>query len=95
MSRAFGDLAFQQNEMVTCEPECKSIELDGSEDYFIMGCDGFFEHVSLDGEFLQFVDETIAKEEEGPSVAEGLVNRAKENGSTDNISVIFVKLKQS
>ena len=93
VSRAFGDVAFAANGLVTCMPSTRIIELDGSEDFFIVGCDGLFEHVLMDDEFVQFVEECLATEQTQSNVAEALVNKAKSNGSTDNITAIFVKLK--
>jgi serine/threonine protein phosphatase PrpC len=100
VSRSFGDCEFQGAGGLTCEPDVRTIELDGSEDYLILGCDGLFEHISLDAELCSFIDEaavmsTISNNEaeKSPNLAELLVNRAKENGSSDNISAIFVRLK--
>ena len=91
VSRSFGDIAFQTNRLVIAEPDVKTIELDGTEDYFIMGCDGLFEFIDYEKDLLyQFIDEKLNENSE--NIAEILVNRAKENGSTDNITCIFVKL---
>ena len=115
VSRSFGDVAFQTNEMVTCQPDYKRIELDGSEEYFVLGCDGFFEHIDFDEELIRFVEERLSERDNCSSavssseatelehvsrnsltsanMAELLVNRAKANGSSDNISVIFAQFK--
>jgi serine/threonine protein phosphatase PrpC len=115
VSRSFGDCSFQASGL-TCEPDVRTIELDGSEDYFILGCDGLFEHIAVDSSLSEFIEQALGgagggKEGRGeesdtddrtngetrdnntPNIAELLVGRAKDNGSTDNISVIFVRLK--
>ena len=54
------------------------------------GCDGLWESLELD-ELCAFVYEN----RNCGNIAEALVKKAKENGSTDNITAIFVLLKDN
>ena len=89
VSRYFGDIDYNTSG-VTSEPEIKQFDLDGTEDYFIIACDGFWESVKLD-DLTKIVNENLSSH----NIAECLVKYAKENGSSDNISVVFVLLKDS
>ena len=53
-----------------------------------VGCDGLFESLNIN-ELCQLVYENRASAD----IAELLVNTAQNNGSTDNITAIFVLLK--
>ena len=90
VARSFGDVDYQEYGL-TSEPDIKNLHLDGSEDYFIIGCDGLWESLDL-STLCEIVYEQRNKVGD---IAEYLVKLAKENGSTDNISAIFVLLKNS
>jgi serine/threonine protein phosphatase PrpC len=102
VSRSFGDVVFQENDLVICEPDVNIIELDGSEDYFLIGCDGLFEHLDLEKDLVDVLgmmnrsdaieSENYVNSRSNCNLAELLVNRAKENGSSDNITCIYVKI---
>ena len=83
-----GDKEFHK--YITCEPQTKRIELDGTEDYFILACDGLWETLNKD-ELCSFVYD----QRNETNIAELLASKAKGNGSEDNITVIFVVLKES
>ena len=53
------------------------------------GCDGLWENANLN-EMTKLIEESKVS-----SLSEKLVNRAKECGSEDNISAIFVSLKKA
>jgi serine/threonine protein phosphatase PrpC len=72
------------------DPQIKHIDLDGSEDYLIIGCDGFWECIDAKT-ITELID---ANKYNCSNIAEMLARKAKENGSLDNISVIFVMLKK-
>lgn len=90
VARAFGDIDYQ-NQGVTCQPDLKSFCLDGSEDYFIIGCDGLWETIDPS----QLCKLVYEQKDKTQNIAEYLVKLAKDNGSSDNITAIFVLLKDS
>ncbi|KAG8122611.1 hypothetical protein E2320_018097, partial [Naja naja] len=71
----------------------RAIVLDGSEDYLILACDGFYDTVNPD-EAVKVVADHL-KENNGDSsmVAHKLVASARDAGSSDNITVIVVFLR--
>lgn len=89
VSRSFGDKQYQSFG-ITCEPDVIHFNLDGSEDYFIIACDGFWESADVKN-----LTKLIYENRNCNNLAEYLVMYAKEQGSTDNISVIIVLLKNS
>lgn len=88
VSRSFGDISYQPS--VTQEPQLKHFDLDGTEDYFIIGCDGLWETLNKN-DLLTIVYEN--RNEIGVNIAELLVRRALQNGSMDNITALFILLK--
>ena len=88
VARSFGDINYHP--YVTAEPEIKHLELDGTEDYFIIGCDGLWETLNKNA-MLDLVYEK--RNEIGVNISEILVRKALENGSMDNITAIFVLLR--
>ncbi|CAJ0927111.1 unnamed protein product [Ranitomeya imitator] len=75
------------------DADSTSLVLDGSEDYLILACDGFYDTVNPD-EAVKVVSDHL-KENNGDSsmVAHKLVASARDAGSSDNITVIVVFLK--
>lgn len=90
MARSFGDISYQEYGL-TSEPDIKSFLLDGTEDYFIIGCDGLWESLDLS----TLCDIVYEQRNKVGDIAEYLVKLAKENGSTDNISAVFVLIKNN
>lgn len=88
VARSFGDINYQP--CVTSRPDIEHLELDGTEDYFVIGCDGLWDTLKKN-DLLDLVYEN--RNEIGVNVAELLVRKALENGSLDNITAIFVLLK--
>ncbi|KAI8491674.1 Protein phosphatase 1E [Branchiostoma belcheri] len=90
VSRAIGDAS--EKPYISGEADVTKVPLDGSEEYVIVGCDGFWEHVSH-GQVTDAIQASITKNEGGrQQVAKDLVALAKDNGSSDNITVIVVSL---
>ncbi len=87
-----GDVEYQPS--VISDPEIKHFDLDGSEDYFIIGCDGLWETLDQN-ELCSFIYEQVvtSDDKDNLNVAELLVRKAQSNGSLDNITAIFVLLK--
>ncbi len=87
-----GDVEYQPS--VISDPEIKHFDLDGSEDYFIIGCDGLWETLDQN-ELCSFIYEQVvtSDDKDNLNLAELLVRKAQSNGSLDNITAIFVLLK--
>uniref|UniRef100_A0A8C2BZS0 Protein phosphatase, Mg2+/Mn2+ dependent, 1F n=1 Tax=Cyprinus carpio TaxID=7962 RepID=A0A8C2BZS0_CYPCA len=91
VSRAIGD--FDQKPYVSNEADCSSIQLNGREDYILLACDGFFD-VVRPGDVPELVLEALRETGgSGDDVAQTLVAHAKAAGSSDNITVLLVFLK--
>ncbi|XP_059839198.1 protein phosphatase 1F isoform X1 [Hypanus sabinus] len=91
VSRAIGDI--DQKPYISGDADCSMFELDGREDYIILACDGFFDGVEP-SKVVHLVQEHLQKNAgDGSSVAETLVTAAKEGGSSDNITVVLVFLR--
>ncbi|XP_064612803.1 protein phosphatase 1E-like [Liolophura sinensis] len=91
VSRAIGDI--EHKPYISAVPDILSVELDGTEDYLILGCDGVWD--TLPKEELPEIMYTYLQECDGDRtmVAQRLVSIARDNGSTDNISVVIVFFK--
>ncbi|CAH2295545.1 phosphatase 1F [Pelobates cultripes] len=92
VSRAIGDI--NQKPYVSGEGDVTSHVLNGSEDFLVLACDGFYDTVSP-SEVPELVFSHLQENAgDGRSVAERLVNAAKEGGSGDNITVLVVFLRE-
>ncbi|KAG9261983.1 protein phosphatase 1F [Astyanax mexicanus] len=92
VSRAIGD--FDQKPYVSNAADCSSVRLSGDEDYILLACDGFFDVVrpeEVPGLVLEALREAGGSGEEA---AQSLVNQAKAAGSSDNITVLLVFLRE-
>ncbi|CAG0896738.1 unnamed protein product [Darwinula stevensoni] len=91
VSRAIGDQQYKP--FVTGEPDVEEVGLDGTEDVLVLACDGLWDQVS----FPQAVDIVYNHFQKHPRDVEGsskaLVQAARQRGSTDNITVILVCLR--
>ncbi|KAF7644281.1 hypothetical protein LDENG_00224760 [Lucifuga dentata] len=67
--------------------------LDGSEDYLILACDGFWDTVSPDEAVRVVSDHLQENTGDTTMVAHKLVASARDAGSSDNITVIVVFLR--
>ena len=83
-----GDVQYKP--CVSSEAEVQSLELDGSEEYVVLACDGLWD--GLDPAQLPHVVFQYLAQHPGDhaGVARHLVKYAKDNDSQDNISVIVV-----
>ncbi|KAJ8275727.1 hypothetical protein COCON_G00074790 [Conger conger] len=91
VSRAIGDS--EHKPYICGDADRSNFPLDGSEDYLILACDGFYDTVSPD-EAVRVVSDHL-QENSGDStmVAHKLVASARDAGSSDNITVIVVFLR--
>ncbi|XP_073531226.1 protein phosphatase 1F isoform X1 [Phyllobates terribilis] len=91
VSRAIGDI--DQKPYVSGEGDVSSHTLSGSDDFLVLACDGFYDAVSLSevpGLVLGYLQENGG---DGQHVAARLVSAAKEAGSSDNITVLVIFLR--
>uniref|UniRef100_A0A1L8DL25 Protein phosphatase 2c n=1 Tax=Nyssomyia neivai TaxID=330878 RepID=A0A1L8DL25_9DIPT len=92
ITRAIGDVDYKP--YVTSEPEIMSIPLDGDEDFLIMASDGLWDHVKEDDAAITVYNMAALKATDTSScISKYLVEKAKADGSTDNITIIIVFLK--
>ncbi|KAG5844462.1 hypothetical protein ANANG_G00162780 [Anguilla anguilla] len=91
VSRAIGDS--EHKPYICGDADHSRFPLDGTEDYLILACDGFYDTVSPD-EAVRVVSDHL-QENSGDStmVAHKLVASARDAGSSDNITVIVVFLR--
>ncbi|KAJ8312901.1 hypothetical protein KUTeg_010274 [Tegillarca granosa] len=91
VSRAIGDAS--QKRFICSDADTVTIDLDGTEDYIVLACDGLWDTVSQ--ESISDIVYGHLQETNGDksSVARKLVTIAKDNGSSDNITVIVVFLR--
>ncbi|XP_040908264.1 protein phosphatase 1E [Toxotes jaculatrix] len=91
VSRAIGD---SEHKPYICGDADHSIfPLDGSEDYLILACDGFWDTVSPDEAVRVVSDHLQENTGDTTMVAHKLVASARDAGSSDNITVIVVFLR--
>ncbi|XP_037734395.1 protein phosphatase 1F isoform X2 [Chelonia mydas] len=91
VSRAIGDL--YQKPFISGNADGNSFELTGSEDYLLLACDGFFDAIRPYDVVDLVLDHLKQNKGDGLKAAERLVAAAKENGSSDNITVLVVFLR--
>ena len=91
VSRAIGDA--KDKKFVIGEADVSTFELDGSEDYLVVACDGVWDVLS--GEEVVTCVKTHLSTPSGSkqTVAKALVDFAKSEGSGDNMTVIVVYFK--
>ena len=74
---------------ITSEPDVVSIELDGTEDYVVLACDGIWD-VIRPSKVPQLVYAHLTGGGSKESVAKSLIDHAKAEGSSDNMTAIVV-----
>ena len=74
---------------VTSEADVVSVELDGTEDYIVVACDGIWD-VIRPSRVPQLVYAHLSGGGSKESVAKSLIDHAKAEGSSDNMTVIVV-----
>ncbi|XP_075688457.1 protein phosphatase 1F [Rhinoderma darwinii] len=91
VSRAIGDI--DQKPYVSGEGDVSSHTLSGSEDFLVLACDGFYDVVSSSEVPSLVLGHLQENGGDGQHVAERLVAAAKEGGSSDNITVLVIFLR--
>ena len=91
VSRAIGDA--KDKPLVIGEADVETFDLDGTEDYLVVACDGVWDVVSEE-EAVKCVTSHLSSEKGSKAtVAEALVKFAKSEGSGDNMTAIVVYFK--
>ena len=78
---------------MSAEPGVAAFDLDGSEDYLVLGCDGLwdvFTHDEIVHESYNYLQLSTGSK---ANLSVHLSDRAREKGSTDNITVVVVFLR--
>ncbi|CAB1352442.1 unnamed protein product [Coregonus sp. 'balchen'] len=91
VSRAIGDN--EHKPYISGDADQHIVPLDGTEDYLILACDGFYDTVSPDEAVRVVSDHLTENSGDSTMVAHKLVASARDAGSSDNISVIVVFLR--
>jgi protein phosphatase PTC1 len=86
VSRALGDMYFKERGL-SAVPEQRNLELNSSHHFLILACDGLWDVVS-DDEAVQAVKHMTASQ----AMAKVLVKMALQRGSTDNVTVMVLRL---
>jgi protein phosphatase 1E len=91
VSRAIGDAKDKQ--FVIGEADVATFDLDGSEDYLVVACDGIWDVLNGE-EVIQCVGKHLSSDTGcRQTVAQALVQFAKAEGSRDNMTAIVVYFK--
>ncbi|XP_059207126.1 protein phosphatase 1E [Centropristis striata] len=91
VSRAIGDS--EHKPYICGDADHDVFPLDGSEDYLILACDGFWDTVGPDEAVRVVSDHLEENTGDTTMVAHKLVASARDAGSSDNITVIVVFLR--
>ncbi|GIX77459.1 hypothetical protein CDAR_491741 [Caerostris darwini] len=93
VTRALGDPDHKR--YISGEPEITTINLDGTEDFLILACDGLWDGMSPEDvtSALYYNISGSAPDEPLDTVAAKLVHQSKLQGSEDNITAVVVLLR--
>lgn len=108
LSRALGDLKYKINKdlkpeehPVTANPDIRTFDLNGDEDFIIMGCDGIWETKSNE-EMVQYIYDKFKQGKEPKDIVSELLNDIISPDYTqtggvgcDNMTCILIKFKNS
>lgn len=89
VSRAFGDLAFKNKNLLTSYPEVKYWPVTEETEFIVAACDGVWDVIS-NFKVAEFVRSALINGFEPNEIAKQLVNHCLGMGSTDNISLIVI-----
>ncbi|KAG8192145.1 hypothetical protein JTE90_027788 [Oedothorax gibbosus] len=93
ITRALGDADYRP--YISSEAEMTTIDLDGTEDFLVLACDGLFDGMTpeeVTTSLYQNLSES-AVDEPLDTLAAKLAHKAKEQGSEDNITTLVVFLR--
>lgn len=99
VSRAIGDAGFKLEEYtdgkfsgLIAEPETKTTELEPTDEFIIIGCDGLWDVMTYQAA-VDFCREQVRDGVDTQGITEQLCQQALKLGSTDNVTALFVSLK--
>ena len=87
-----GDVDYKP--IISAEPDLATIDLEGDEDYLILACDGLWDTISYDEAVTETYNYLKLSTGSKANLAAYLADRAKEKGSTDNITVAVLFLRE-
>ena len=90
VSRAIGDI--KEKKCVIGEADVTEIDIDGTEDYLVVACDGVWDVVNGE-EMTECVKAHFEKGGLKKDMAKAIVDFAISEGSGDNLSVIVIFFK--
>ena len=76
-----------QKKFISSDADATTIELDGTEDYLILACDGLWDVMDFDMAVKEVYDHVQSVNRDLRSAAKHFVITAKDLGSSDNITV--------
>ncbi|ODN01279.1 Protein phosphatase 1E [Orchesella cincta] len=88
VSRAIGDA--DEKPFIIATPDIKMQELDGSEEFMILACDGLWDEITPEAAAHIVRRQVVEDASNVSAVSSKLISEAKSRGSTDNITVIVV-----
>ena len=88
-----GDVAYKP--YISSEAEVTCVDLDGTEDYMVLACDGLWDVVTEEDLPKLVYNFMIEADGDHSTIAKSLVQYAKDNDSTDNISVVVVFFREN
>jgi len=92
-SRALGDYPLKDQKVVVCEPDVLSFQLDETSPHFaVLASDGLWDTHSNE-QAVNHVEASLKKSDSMLNAARDLARDAFIKGSTDNISVMVINLK--
>ena len=94
MTRALGDYDPDRREKlrgISATPVVTTHTLDDDDEFLLLACDGLWDVFSAQSA-VDFARRMLVQEQKPAVVCEGLVAEALKRGSTDNVSVLLVRL---
>ncbi|EIW73107.1 hypothetical protein TREMEDRAFT_25513, partial [Tremella mesenterica DSM 1558] len=104
LSRAIGDFEFKQNyslepekQIVTCDPEITTHNIDGEEEFIVFACDGIWDCLTSQ-QVIDFIRRGVANGDDLGKICEDLMTKCLATSSEsaglgcDNMTVVIVAL---
>lgn len=99
VARAFGDFSLKdsddlppEQQMVSCQPQTRTIERSLEDDFLVLACDGVWDVMSND-ELVEFIGSGLAAGKQLQSILNDLLDRCLQKRSRDNMTVMVVDFR--
>ncbi|CCD20536.1 putative Protein phosphatase 2C [Trypanosoma vivax] len=99
ITRAIGDAGFKLEEFTDGKPsgviadaETRSTKLTDDDEFLIIGCDGLWDVMSYD-RAVHFCAKLAAEGESPQGITDRLCHEALRQGSTDNVTCVYINIK--